>query len=430
MPLHPLSNTLEQLAPLLDALRRDKRPHGLLCCRFRHFDRLEALYGPDQAELLMAAGQRCLSQQAPEATNILRTGPAELTLVAALHSGHDAELITLAAHLCAPCSVVANGDGPPLLLTVAIGGAVADPHQSTADQDAALLSRARLAMHTAEQRAGNQWVIATPGLQNLAANRYHQEAALVRAVQDRELTAAYQPIVALQDGRVIGFECLARWRRRDGSLLSPVDFLDQAQAAGITAAVDLQVLEASLEAAAAMAEAAGSDHPLLLSANISAQLMDSEGAQRDLLELIADHPLPTGIQLQLELLEECLNEADPGLEDLLQHLADRHVRIAIDDFGTGYSSLSRLHNLAIHGIKVDRSFIQRINAPTKSSNHMLDMLVAIGVDLSIRLTAEGVETEEQRLWLLEHGIDTGQGFLFDEPLDLDQAIERLRAPKA
>jgi EAL domain-containing protein (putative c-di-GMP-specific phosphodiesterase class I) len=280
-------------------------------------------------------------------------------------------------------------------------------------------------MHAAQSRAGHQVVIATPTLQVQAETLYRQEAELVVALEQRQLTAYLQPIVDLRTRRTIGFECLARWVRTDGSVVTPRHFLAQAHDAGLTAAVDLQVLEASLRAAQPLAEALSPGQTLLLSANLSAQLVDSERCQRRLLDLIAHHPLPHGVTLQLELLEESLNEADPGLEDLLQHLADRDVQIAIDDFGAGYSSLSRVHNLPVDAIKVDRSFVQRINAPGKPSNNLLDMLVAIGSDLKIRLTAEGVETEEQRRWLLEHGIEQAQGYLFSEPLSIAGAIDYL-----
>jgi len=189
------------------------------------------------------------------------------------------------------------------------------------------------------------------------------------ALQQGQFTAHLQPIVDLRHGRTLGFEALARWITTDGKVLSPKHFLNVTRADGLTAVLDLQV----------------------------------------------------------ELVEETLGNAETGLDDLLRELTDRHVLVAIDDFGTGYSSLSRLHDLAVNTIKVDRSFVQRINATNKSSNQLLDMLVAVGHDLGITLTAEGVETEQQRCWLLEHGIERGQGYLFSRPLCLDAAIASLSA---
>ncbi|MFM1812880.1 MAG: hypothetical protein RLZZ336_1818 [Cyanobacteriota bacterium] len=414
-------------APLLALLQSRSTgdcPYGLLCCTFRHYHRFEALYGHERAEELIAAGRHTLEQRVPQGTTILRTGPAELALVLPLCTGHDAELMALAQQLNHQCTIVHRPAGPPLLLTMAIGAATTEtrPGSSAAE----LLSRARLAMHAAQSRAGHQVVIATPTLQLQADTLYRQEAELVLALERQQLTAYLQPIVNLRTRQTIGFECLARWMRSDGNVIAPRHFLAQANDAGLTAAVDLQVLEASLRAAQPLAEALSPGQTLLLSANLSAQLVDSERCQRRLLDLIAQHPLPQGVALQLELVEESLNEADPGLEDLLQHLSDRDVQIAIDDFGTGYSSLSRLHNLAIDAIKVDRSFVQRINAPGKPSNHLLDMLVAIGSDLKIMLTAEGVETEQQRQWLLDHGIELAQGYLFSAPLSVTDAINHLR----
>ncbi len=422
--MHHRGDDLASLLALLQSRGPGDCPYGLLCCTFRHYHRFEAVFGHALAEELIAAGRRTLEQRVPPGSTIVRTGPAELALVLPLSTGHDAELMTLAQQLNHRCTVINRPAGPPLLLTMAIGAATTEtrPGSSAAE----LLSRARLAMHAAQARAGHQVVIATPSLQVQAETLYRQEADLVLALERQQLTAYLQPIVNLRTRQTIGFECLARWRQGDGSVIAPRQFLAQANDAGLTAAVDLQVLEASLRAAQPLAEALSPGQTLLLSANLSAQLVDSEPCQRRLLDLIADHPLPQGVALQLELVEESLNEADPGLEDLLQHLADRHVQIAIDDFGTGYSSLSRLHNLAIDAIKVDRSFVQRINAPGKPSNHLLDMLVAIGSDLKIWLTAEGVETEQQRQWLLDHGIELAQGYLFSAPLSVADAINHLR----
>jgi EAL domain-containing protein (putative c-di-GMP-specific phosphodiesterase class I) len=270
-------------------------------------------------------------------------------------------------------------------------------------------------------------VLASPRLQQQAEQLYRQQAELMQALQQGQFTAHLQPIVDLRHRRTLGFEALARWLTTDGRVLSPQHFLNEAQAAGLTAVLDLQVIAAGLRAAPRLAEARRSDQPLLLSMNISAQLIESDCRRRELLSLIDDHQPQDGIQLQLELVEEALADAETGLDDLLRELADRHVLIAIDDFGTGYSSLSRLHDLAINAIKVDRSFVQRINAPAKSSNQLLDTLVAVGHDLGITLTAEGVESEQQRCWLLEHGIEQGQGYLFSRPLSLDAAIASLSA---
>jgi|688.fasta_scaffold20867_5 EAL domain-containing protein (putative c-di-GMP-specific phosphodiesterase class I)/GGDEF domain-containing protein len=425
--MQPGNDAMEQLRSRLEGHPNLGRSVALICCSFRQFHACETLHGRALAEELIEAGQRCLLEHSPEGTSLVRTGPGELALVIPLATDHPGELTALAQRLSHRCTVAPTpgAGGTPLLLTVAMGVARADAAPRPSSHT--LITQARLAMHQACRRPGSQWVLASPRLQQQAEQLYRQQAELMQALQQGQFTAHLQPIVDLRHRRTLGFEALARWLTTDGRVLSPQHFLNEAQAAGLTAVLDLQVIAAGLRAAPRLAEARRSDQPLLLSMNISAQLIESDCRRRELLSLIDDHQPQDGIQLQLELVEEALADAETGLDDLLRELADRHVLIAIDDFGTGYSSLSRLHDLAINAIKVDRSFVQRINAPAKSSNQLLDTLVAVGHDLGITLTAEGVESEQQRCWLLEHGIEQGQGYLFSRPLSLDAAIASLSA---
>jgi len=412
------------LLDVLDDHRVQGRSLALLCCRFRQYGRLAAIHGRQQAERLMAAGQRRLAAICSSAATIIRIEP-EILAVVVPGPGTEAQVLELAERCVSHCRPVEpNPDGPPLLLSVAIGAALACPTRP--DSSADVLSQAQLARLEAESRPGHQLVLADPGSQQLAEHRYQRESALHLALQKDELLAYLQPIVNLRDGTAIGFECLARWPQPCGTVATPAEFLSHGHDSGITADIDLQVIAASLAAAADLAQAAGPQRSLILSANISAQLIESPRQVEALLALIQSTPRPPTVRLQLELLEESLNNAVCELDALLEWLAEQGVLIAIDDFGTGYSSLSRLHDLAINTIKVDRSFIRRIDATSKPSNHLLQTLVAISHDLQMSLTAEGIETQAQRQWLLDRGVDHGQGFLFSEPLSLEQAIDYLK----
>lgn len=408
---------------VLDVHRAQGRAHALLCCRFRQYARLAAIHGLHQAERLIAAGKRRLTAICSTEATIIRLDPEVLAVVVPGPST-EAEVLELAERCTDHCRPLEeHGDDPPLLLSVAIGAALASPVQPLSS--AALLSQAQLARLEAETRPGHQLVLAATAIQHLAEQRYQRESALHLALQRGELLAYLQPIVNLRDGQAIGFECLARWPMASGRLATPAEFLSHGHDSGITAEIDLQVIGACLAAAAQLAQAAGRERPLILSANISAQLIESPRQVAALLKLIQANPLPPTVQLQLELLEESLNNADCKLDALLEWLSEQRVLIAIDDFGTGYSSLSRLHDLAINTVKVDRSFIRRINAEQKPSNHLLKTLVAMSHDLQMSLTAEGIETEAQRQWLLQEGVEHGQGFLFSRPLSLADAIDYL-----
>lgn len=408
-------NRIEQL------IAKAPRP-ALLSCQLRHYDQIAALYGRAIAEELVDAGHQHLMGLCGSEAELVRLASDRLVLV--LANASDAQSVEQLAHRCAATwSVQKASDQTPLLLTMAIGMALSQGQGDATPLE--LLHRADLAAQQALRRPGSQVVLATGALNRQLQATYEGAAALHLAVEQQHLTAFLQPIVNLVDGEPIGFECLARWPLSSGELISPAAFLEQASDTGITADIDLQVLSNALESAPQLAAAYGGTEPLLLSSNISAQLIENPRKVEELLQLLEQHLHTSPVKLQLELLEESLNQGDGQLDDLLNALARLGVLIAIDDFGTGYSSLSRVHNLAINTIKIDRSFVQRINDPTKPSDHLLQTLLAIGHDLQIDLTAEGIEQESQRRWLHEQGCSHGQGFLFSKPLSLNAAIDYL-----
>jgi len=411
--LHPCDSSQREVLSSIERLSAAQQSQGLLVCKFRNYGRLAALYGNAIAEQLITAGMEVLQAVCTDAAQLTRLDAATVAVVVA--NALDIRSVEQLAHRCAAHGQSTNtSTQPPLLLTMAIS------HQ--------LLSRAHLACQRAETRPGNQVSVASDDLNQHGRESYEHEAALHRAIERRELTVHLQPIVRLSDGAPIGFECLSRWQQDGGSLVEPSRYLAQTVEAGISADVDLISLASALDAAPRLAAAAvAAPQQLLLSANISAQLVENPRKVEELLQLLEQHLHTSPVRLQLELLEESLNESDPEIDRLLNTLAAMGVLIAIDDFGTGYSSLSRIHNLAINIIKVDRSFVRRLNDPIKPSNALLTTLMAIGEDLQIDLTAEGIETESQWHWLRDHGCSHGQGFLFGKPLDPDAAVDYLKA---
>jgi EAL domain-containing protein (putative c-di-GMP-specific phosphodiesterase class I)/GGDEF domain-containing protein len=235
-----------------------------------------------------------------------------------------------------------------------------------------------------------------------------------------------QPFVALDNSQVVGFEALARWRRPDGTLLSPDRFLPAAATAGLLADLDQQMLRMALEASGALHHA-DPDGPLTLSINLSDAVLSSDAAFERWLEQIASHPLPAGWTLQMELLETNLQLHPDQLLQKLQILKQSGVRLAIDDFGSGYSSLARLNRYPFDALKIDRSFIQRIDDPEQPSNRLLEVIQAMASALKLHTLAEGVETDAQAQWLRRHGIRAGQGYLFGRPVPLAVAVKERAA---
>jgi EAL domain-containing protein (putative c-di-GMP-specific phosphodiesterase class I) len=128
----------------------------------------------------------------------------------------------------------------------------------------------------------------------------------------------------------------------------------------------------------------------------------------------------------MELLEEAFQSTTPAFDRFLQDLVERSVRIAIDDFGTGYSSLARLISLPIQAVKIDRAFVLRLEDSGDSPRKLLRTMITMLNDLGLSITAEGVETSAQLAWLLDNSVEKAQGYLFHQPLPINEAIVLLQ----
>jgi EAL domain-containing protein (putative c-di-GMP-specific phosphodiesterase class I) len=173
---------------------------------------------------------------------------------------------------------------------------------------------------------------------------------------------------------------------------------------------------------------------MTISLNLSGVLLEDQQQRLRVLTLIDENPLPPGWTLQLELVEDVFQDTSESFDQFLSDLVVRGATIAIDDFGTGYSSLARLISLPIQGVKVDRTFVEKISGQDDSPRMVLKTMLTMLADLGMSITAEGIEEDAQRNWLLKYGVTKGQGFLFDKPLSLTEAVGRLRGmhyrPKA
>ena len=248
-----------------------------------------------------------------------------------------------------------------------------------------------------------------------------ERAALLFSFEHGQIEPHFQPLFALRDRSIQGFEALARWRTNEGELLGPHQVLPRVNAAGLRPQFELQMITQSIARSHTLAAIAG---PMVLSLNLSGELLQTSSLQR-LFHLLDQHPLPKGWTLQLEVLEEELKWPTETLLVELEALRSRGVVLAIDDFGTGYSSLSRLNSYPFESLKVDQSFIEQIDTNPAPSNRILEVIQAMAEALSLKTTAEGVETDAQCDWLHNHGFDWGQGYLVAPPMSLLDALRFL-----
>jgi EAL domain-containing protein (putative c-di-GMP-specific phosphodiesterase class I) len=350
---------------------------------------------------------------------LLRVGGDEfLCLVQMLRDDADAETIAgkLVASLAQPIAI-----GESLVQgSVSIGVAVfpddgKSPEELRRNADVAL-SKAKLAGRNQFRRHGQD---------EAERRRSFIQASLPQAMEQGHFHLVYQPQYSV-GGALRGFEALLRLRHATLGPLSPAEFIPIAEQSGLILALGSWVLKEACETFVAWQRCGL--RPGLLSVNVSAAQFTSgnfAGTVEQILKrtgLAAEH-------LELELTESMVmaDVADSAKE--MERLKQAGVRIAIDDFGTGYSSLSHLHHLPIDTLKIDRSFINQLDAAS-STRPIVESVVALGKTLEIQTVAEGVETADQRQYLTDIGCDFLQGFLLARPLAPSDAEARLRSSGA
>lgn len=248
-----------------------------------------------------------------------------------------------------------------------------------------------------------------------AQKQLTHENDITQAIENGDLALFLQPQWDMKEPRVIGAEALLRWRQADGSYRLPSEFVPDAEESGAMIPLGDWVLE---EACRILADWKAQGITLSLAVNISGLQVQCEYILTHLRAIINRYNIDPR-QLVLEITETArIHNLDAALM-LLRELRGLGLSVALDDFGTGYSSLqylNHLKSLPINIIKLDKSFVKHL----PEDDAMAHIISTISDVLKLRVMAEGVETEEQRQWLLKHGIRYGQGFLFSEPLSREE----------
>jgi diguanylate cyclase (GGDEF)-like protein len=300
-----------------------------------------------------------------------------------------------------------------VFVTISIGIALSSSAQ---ERSADLLRNADLAMYRAKHRGKARYEVFDPGMHNNALGRLVLETDLRRALELGEFKVYYQPIVALENGRITGLEALVRWEHPKRGLVLPADFLSLAEETGLIVQIGQWVLREACNQARAWQVHYPSAPPLTVAVNLSPKQVFHP-------ELVANILGETGIYpgtLQLEITEGAMmSNGVRSADDALRSLKDLGVRFAMDDFGVGYSSLAYLKRFPVDFLKIDRSFIEEFGRHANGVSKDVEIVSAM-IDLShalgLKVVVEGVENTEQLAQLRDMGCDLAQGNYFSEPL--------------
>jgi diguanylate cyclase (GGDEF)-like protein len=279
-----------------------------------------------------------------------------------------------------------------------------------------LLLDAQIALKRAKQlsRGSSKYFDAAMG--NDARERFKLLKGLRTSFEENRLFVVYQPQVDLETRRCIGGEALLRWRKEDGQFVPPDQFIPLAEQSGLIISIGEFVLRTACFQLKRMMQLGHRDFRMAV--NISmAQLRHP--AFIEVLNRAMQDTGVTGANLELEITESMAMEDSDFVLRLLNEIQKLGISVAIDDFGTGFSSLSQLRQLAVDRLKIDRAFVQEAQSSTAGST-IAQMVVNLGRSLGLTVIAEGIETEEQRQYLLGLGCHEGQGWLFAKPMTADQ----------
>jgi diguanylate cyclase (GGDEF)-like protein/PAS domain S-box-containing protein len=282
-----------------------------------------------------------------------------------------------------------------------------------------LLRDADTAMYQAKSAGKAQFVIFDKGMHARAMNLLHLETDLRRAIDREEFAIQYQPIVSLKTGMLCGFEALVRWHHPERGLISPDKFISVAEETGLIVPIGKWVLAEACAQMKAWEQHYSSDLPLLMSVNLSSKQFTHSGLIEQIIQILQR----TGIsprKLKLEITESVVMENVEVASQMLQQLRSLGIELSIDDFGTGYSSLSYLHRLPIDTLKIDRSFVSRIQE-NNENKEIVRTILLLAQNLGMGVIAEGVETKEQVEILRELNCGHAQGYFFSKPVDSESA---------
>ncbi len=411
-----LPNRALFLDRLEHALARAERQHSSVAVLFIDLDNFKVVndsLGHETGDALLSAVAQRLNTCIRPGDTIARLGGDEFTLL--LEDVAGIEMTTeigarIAEELRRPLEV----QGHTLFVSASIGVARSGvPTNGEAlPQAGDLLREADIAMYQAKSGGKSRCTVFDREMNTQAMERLELEADLRYAIDQGELVLHYQPIVSLETGRLQEVEALVRWNHPRRGLIAPLKFIPIAEETGLIVPLGMWILrEACLRARQWQ-----QDHPdeplLVVGVNLSARQLEQPDLVAQVTAILAETGLPAA-SLKLEITESVMMGDAEAMIVRMHQLKALGVRLAVDDFGTGYSSMAYLSAFPLDTLKIDRSFVSKMDEP--EGRAIIQAIITLAQSLHLQITSEGIETEEQWHHLHSLGCERGQGFYFARP---------------
>jgi len=360
-------------------------------------------------QLLVATARRLESCLRP-GDIVARLGGDEFAVILD-HVRHVSDAIQAAERIRERLALPFNLSGHEVFISASIGIAL---NQASSEEPDEIVRNADTAMYRAKDQGRGCFELFDKGMHTRNAALSQLEGGLRGALARDEFRVHYQPIISLETWRISGFEALLRWDHPEHGYISPLKFIPVAEETGLIIQIGQWVLREACQQVRAWQEQFPSDPPLSISVNLSGK----QFSQPDLIDCISQILKETGLDagsLKMEITESAIIENIDAAAMMLKRIKALGVRLSLDDFGTGYSSLSYLHRFPIDTLKIDRSFVSRINLPKNAE--IVKTILTLARNLGMDVVAEGVETREQVLQLTGLNCEYVQGYLLSKPID-------------
>lgn len=391
---------------------------AVLLLNIQNFQRFNESYGYKIGDDIICKIASRLSECLPREASLIRFHEDKFVILMADNKTDSisAEAISLSKKIHHAMTKNIHTVEVETQISLSIGIALGSPSITSSNK---LIQNAHIAMKRINAMSSTRTLIYNTDLQTRAHSRLKMETELRRALKNKELLLHYQPIINLQTGHLQGFEALLRWQHPERGMVSPVEFIPLAEETGMIVPIGKWCLNEACRQMKKWTEQFPEAANLCINVNVSSVQLARDNFVMTTREALHNSGL-SGERLKLELTETALIENADSARDILLDLRSFNVSLAIDDFGTGYSSLSYLNRFPADTLKIDRSFINRMDSNEESSK-IVHIITTLAATLGMSVVAEGIETEEQLKILRNLGCQYAQGYLFAKPLCISDA---------
>lgn len=411
----------ERLELAMRAARRERHRVALLFLDLDRFKQINDSFGHATGDgLLKHVAERLMGcvrgsdgvtrgGRPDDHLTVSRQGGDEFTVLLSRING-IADVSRVATRILSSLREPFRVQGRELVIGASIGIAIFPDDGNDAE---ALLKHADAAMYHAKAAGRNDFAYFNESMRAIALQRVTLEQDLRRALDRNEFELCYQPQVSLRDHSIVGVEALIRWRRADGSLMLPGEFIPVAEETGLIVPIGEWVLRQACQQGKTWQEAGLP--PVKVAVNVSNQQFRKGAFLKSARTALEETGFPPN-RLEIEVTETSMLQDQDDVVHTLRELGEAGVGVALDDFGTGYSSLSSLRRLPFDALKIDQSFIEDLGQRSEA-NGIVSAIIAMAHSLGLSVVAEGVRSEDQLDFVREQWCDAYQGYLFSRALN-------------